>query len=828
MSIQGDGQESPAHETLIKTSFSSAKTFILGKRRNLCRFCRVCLSDMAKFLAVNRKLTRNFLECCPPQLVVRQPAFFYFRLNSFGVFIVIRPMNRFFRLPLVSRALVCLIAVALLVSSNRLQAAPKHGNSLDWVPADASYYTVGFRYGEQIDLLLKSNAWKTFSNMGSIQLGWAQAKAFLAQPGGPIDEYQKIMLDPENKDLETLAKELFATEVFVIGDKQFAPTFDMLKTAYSGIFQAALVAGFSAEIKGERNDPSPEEMMAAFFFILNERINDVVIPNTLIGFKIKSTEIAEKQLQRLELLVTRLLAAQAPPLVDRFKRVKVGGGNFLSMTIEGDLIPWDEIPWAEIESEAGQFDKLRNKLRQLKLNVSLGVKDGYLLLSIGNNNDYLTKLGTGPLLLDTPECKPLLPHLGPELWSVGYQSRDMRSTMSGMTKEAVQSYSDVLYAMLLEVELPEDLKARLEKDLKSLTTDIKGMVPEIGASLSWTKHVPQGLESWSYDWSENLYTDTSKPLDILKHVGGNPLLVISGRGKYRPEDYDFVAKWAKTAYGYFEQYGLPQIPESERPQVEKVLSRVLPMFKKFDEIVRTQLLPAGKDGQSAFVIDRKIESKQWIGPMPPSDNPLPFFEMAIVSGISDAEKLKAGVVGIRGIVDDVVALIKEMNPGEIPADYKIPDPKSRPLGEGTVWWYDLPAQVQDQIALDKQILPHWGMVKSVAVAGTSPRQTALIFSGTPFVPNSFLREAVDKPLSNLTHVQIGGLFDTFVPWIDYGFGLAMQETQDTTQRIIMSSAMSDIKTTLRVLGCMKSYSSFTRTEGTATVTQSLLEIEDLK
>jgi hypothetical protein len=261
-------------------------------------------------------------------------------------------MNRCLYTQLISRAVTCLLGIVLLLSGSRLQAAPKQGNSLDWVPADASFYSVGFRYGEQLDLLLKSNAWKTFTNMGSIQLAIAQAKGFLAQPGGPIDEYQKFMLDPDNEGLDTLVKELFATEVFMIGDKQFAPTLDMLKTAYNGIFHASLVAGFSASLNGEQNEPSPEEMMAAFFFILNERLNDVVIPNTLIGFKIKSTEIAEKQLQRLELLVTRMLAG-APPLVERLKRVKVGSGNFLSMTVEGDLIPWDDIPWADIESEAG-------------------------------------------------------------------------------------------------------------------------------------------------------------------------------------------------------------------------------------------------------------------------------------------------------------------------------------------------------------------------------------------------------------------------------------------------------------------------------------------
>jgi hypothetical protein len=451
-----------------------------------------------------------------------------------------------------------------------------------------------------------------------------------------------------------------------------------------------------------------------------------------------------------------------------------------------------------------------------------------LLVAIGSSNEYLSKLGSGPLLLDTPECKPLLSHLGPDLWSVSYQNRAIRIPLSYFTKESVQGYSDILYAILLETELPEDLKVRLEKDLKAMTSDIKGLVPEVGASLSWSKRVPQGIESWAYDWSQNLYTDSSKPLEILKHVGGSPLLVIAGRGKYRPQDYDMLVKWAKTGYGYFEQFVLPQIPANDRTNVEMVLDRVLPLWKRFDEIVRTQLMPAGQDGQSAFVIDRKIESKHWIGPMPPSDTPLPFFELAIVSGISDAEKLKAGVTGIRGIVDDVIKLVKGLNPGEIPDDYQIPDPRSRTLGEGTVWWYDIPAQIQNELALDKQVLPHWGLVKSVAVVGTSPRQTALIFSGTPFAANSYLREAVEKPLSNVTMVQISNLLETFTPWIEYGFNFGLQQTKETAQRMILSGAQADIKTTLRVLGCLKTYSSFTRTEGDATVTQSLLEIEDLK
>ncbi len=75
-------------------------------------------------------------------------------------------------------------------------------------------------------------------------------------------------------------------------------------------------------------------------------------------------------------------------------------------------MPWDEIPWDEIEEEAGQYDKLRNKLRQLKLNISIGVQNGYAIVSIGNSNEHLTKLGKQPLLKNSKSFAVMEPFMG--------------------------------------------------------------------------------------------------------------------------------------------------------------------------------------------------------------------------------------------------------------------------------------------------------------------------------------------------------------------------------------------------------------------------------
>ena len=73
----------------------------------------------------------------------------------------------------------------------------------------------------------------------------------------------------------------------------------------------------------------------------------------------------------------------------------------------------------------------------------------------------------------------------------------------------------------------------------------------------------EGWETYDYDWTEHPELDSSKSLDLLKHVGGNPIAALVDRSKFSPEGYDMLVKWIGVGYRYFEEYGLPQI-ESRR------------------------------------------------------------------------------------------------------------------------------------------------------------------------------------------------------------------------------------------------------------------------
>ncbi|MGC4005060.1 MAG: hypothetical protein QM811_18885 [Pirellulales bacterium] len=90
-----------------------------------------------------------------------------------------------------------------------------------------------------------------------------------------------------------------------------------------------------------------------------------------------------------------------------------------------------------------------------------------------------------------------------------------------------------------------------------------------------------------------------------------------------------------------------------------------------------------------------------------------------------------------------------------------------------------------------------------------------------------MKPVLEKPLAGLTHVDIAGIIGKLNPWVDYGFGIAMNEV-DGNQRFMLATAQTDIKTVLRVFSCFKAFSAYTYAEDKALVTHTLTTIEDLE
>src|SRR5262245_30781039 len=114
-----------------------------------------------------------------------------------------------------ARSLAILLAAAAILATNVTSAAPKFGNSLDWVPADAAFYSASLRLKEQIDIVAQSRAWAKLTQLPSVQMAMGFAQIALHQPGGPGDQIQKVLADPENRELLDLVADGFSHEIVV-------------------------------------------------------------------------------------------------------------------------------------------------------------------------------------------------------------------------------------------------------------------------------------------------------------------------------------------------------------------------------------------------------------------------------------------------------------------------------------------------------------------------------------------------------------------------------------------------------------------------------------
>src|SRR5690606_27563431 len=93
----------------------------------------------------------------------------------------------------------------------------------------------------------------------------------------------------------------------------------------------------------------------------------------------------------------------------------------------------------------------------------------------------------------------------------------------------------------------------------------------------------RGVEGYTHDWTENKYYDGSRPLSLLDHVGGNPLLAYVARGKYSPEQYELVRKWAKKSFGYFEEFAVPQMDAEGQETFKKMKEIGMPLVARVDK-----------------------------------------------------------------------------------------------------------------------------------------------------------------------------------------------------------------------------------------------------
>lgn len=342
----------------------------------------------------------------------------------------------------------------------------KSGSSLTLVPEDAAFYNAALRNREQFDAIRKSQFWKRLNALPAVQDGWKMLD-------GPLAKVRKFTDDSANRELMELLDDMWGQEIFLYGGSGWTDTVKTFKQIYG--------SGFIASAAGGAMSGRPEDALVQVLKSLGSSPGPIRMPELMLGFRLSKPD-AMPGLKRLEALLRQQLKGN-PDLDKRLQWQKVGGNDFLVLTLDGKQVPWEQFPF--FAQTSPQLDGLVSKLKATRLTISLGVRDGYLLLAIGESSDFVAKLGQSKSLASRAELQPFAKFADQRVADVNYVSKALRTEMS-FTRKDLQDMGDSVKSYLPLLQLQAPMQERVNRDLAALIKDLEKYVPEPGASLSFS------------------------------------------------------------------------------------------------------------------------------------------------------------------------------------------------------------------------------------------------------------------------------------------------------------------------------------------------------
>ncbi len=702
-----------------------------------------------------------------------------------------------------STSLLAFIAFLLAAASTRADAADKLPESLRLVPADAVLYSASLRNAEQWKAITSSKAWEKLTTLESVAPFWKMAQ-----------DWTKAK---DNREILDLLADMAGQEVFFYGGAAYADTAVLMQYVYAAVQMAPRMAALGVG----RANPQQVQVAASLHTLLEHR-DKIKAPGLIVGFRLDNPKQAEAQLKKVEEMLGNLVE-QAATLKGRLKRQEVGKASYVTLTLDGKMVPWKElIPWRNFEAEAGQFDPLIRKLEGVKLTLSAGVRDRYLLLSLDETTKLLTTLGGDNPLADRPELKPLAKFAGRHLTGISYSSKSLNAS-TATTKDDVNATIEFVESALEPLGLKEEELKIIRKDLAELGKQWKGRLPVAGAALHFSFATERGSESYAHDWTQYPGQPRPAPLPILKHLGGDPLMAFVAHSTTNVEDYRSLVKWIKTADSHIDKLVLSRLDEDTRKHVEQGLKLIRPLVRQLDDVTSKKLMPALADGQMALVIDARLKSKQWLKALGATPKALPLLEPAVVVGVSDADLLQQALGDYRQIVNKLLEQARELG-GEGFPELNVPAANKRTTKAGV--FYSI--AVAEATRLDRQIELNAGVSEKVAVFGLSRATTERLLAAKPLDAGGPLARAGDRDLLAASYVNWEGTVKAVAPWIEMGVDAMLNRFIDEDEKEKLASIRKQVTTVLEVLTVFRSYASVTFVEDKATVTHGESVFRDLE
>lgn len=694
-------------------------------------------------------------------------------------------------------------------------------NSLKLIPASASVYCTSLHMGERFQAIVKSRAWARIKEMPVVQMGLMLYQLQTMTPDSGPGKLQAILADPESRKTIDFLRGLLAEESFFYADETLVNTVDVLQSALSAMRYGPMLQQLR---NGGQADPNAQKQF--LLTTLAEEIDKLKAPNIILGFKVADKDVAVDQIARLEKVVALVLEDAQPKWKSRLTRTKIGDVEYLTFEMDGKMIPWNEAGAAikEAIDDEKLASKLITRLKKQKLAIAIGVREKYLLVSIGASTDALAKLDQGPRLSSRPELKPLDKFADRRLMSISYISQTIHARLANTPRDLKEA-KKWLDQVIPELPLAKDQQKEISQDLAALFKDFEGMLFEPGAILGFCLSADHGNEAYRYDWTPYKRIDGSRPLDLLSHAGGTPLLAVIGRCKPSTiEDYELLVKWLGVGFRYFEEYAVPTMKGDERAKFEKFMTGFKPLIRRIDQANRTMLIPAMADGRYGFVVDTKLQSKHFIKSLPATEKPLPMFEPALVLGVKDASLLRQGAEEYRVTINEILKLLREQSKGEVP-ELSIPKPKATRLRQGEMFSFDLPAEW----GVDKAIEPNVGLSDKLLVLSISRKHAERLLTSTPLKTGGALADA-SRSRALAFQFDWAAQVDALTPWIDFATGQILDQSNkadDESAKQQRQAIESQVHTVLDVLKVLRRLTGESYIEENAMVTHTVTEWQDV-
>jgi len=707
----------------------------------------------------------------------------------------------------------------------------EQAHSLRKVPADASFYSASLRLKEQWDAFRGSKAYAKIMEIPLVQLGKMQAGFQWQQSNEPqVVQIRDYIQSPAGKDALAVLREMFSDEVFAYGGSNLAESIKLFMEVNS----VARAARMRAIAEGENAEEAAAKKVLEQF--KDQFANGLALPTFVMGFRIKDGERAKRELDEIHSLLRNLIDANVPELAAHLQRDQIAGHEFLTLRLDGSMIPWEKLREESGDLEDEEFDSIRDAVSKQTLVVALGVADEFVLLSVGESTDHLAKMGQGSALADQPAIKRLEKHADQKAVSLTYLSKALAESF-GSAQRTIDDLAGSVEEAMVQGDIEEEDRKLILDDIRAL--DLKRYMPDPGETSMIGYLTARGYEAFQYSAGKRPMMDSSKPLSILKHVGGNPVLLVASRSKENAEDYTQAVDWLKRLAGHLEQIAEKKADADEWDKYKEFRDRGIALLEQLDQATRENLIPALADGQGAIVLDLSATSKQWFKKMPEALQPLPMFELGFVASVNDAEKLRKGVSTYIEVARDAHKLIREANPKEMP-EFELPAAKVSELsGGGKLYKFPLPAEwgVDDQVAVNA------GLTNDTAVVSLMPQMTERLLTETASSIDTSL--PLDRPAALVTHIEIAKGIAATRPWITYGLDVATgkikppkeDDEDDDEDRprdppsatmIQMGLIVPQFEQLLDVAMALRSATSITYEEDGIWVSHSETHIEDLK